>query len=182
MHVMGKRVGCDGAPFYQIAMNPGWGTAFDESTIPLKTWTHLAQTWDGLNALLYMNGRLVHTWDGSTFGEDSAPFEIGQAGDCQPFGGLVDEPAIYARALTQSELQSIVDAGSAGKCLEHDIRGGESGLKGGTKNVSCENVTTGQVVNLRTTRNQWNCTEAGLVVSEGDKIIQSVTGHAKGPD
>ena len=32
------------------------------------------------------------------------------------FNGLLDEPSIYNRALSQTEIQAIYHAGSAGKC------------------------------------------------------------------
>jgi len=35
--------------------------------------------------------------------------------DRHGFYGLIDEPSVYNRALSQAEIQSIVNAGSAGK-------------------------------------------------------------------
>jgi len=34
----------------------------------------------------------------------------------RPFSGLIDEPSIFARALSQPEIQAIYDSGSNGKC------------------------------------------------------------------
>jgi len=45
---------------------------------------------------------------------NTLPLTIGSA-DLLGFQGLIDEPAVYNRALSQAEIQSIADAGSAGK-------------------------------------------------------------------
>jgi hypothetical protein len=42
--------------------------------------------------------------------------------------------------------------------------------------VVCQNLTTRQSVTLRDGARAWNCEAAGLVVHEGDKIRQTVTG------
>ncbi|MEK7996867.1 MAG: LamG-like jellyroll fold domain-containing protein [Planctomycetota bacterium] len=46
----------------------------------------------------------------------SAPLTIAQAESLGFMNGRLDEIAIYSRALTQSELQAIANAGTAGKC------------------------------------------------------------------
>src|SRR5205823_9743837 len=50
--------------------------------------------------------------------EFSSNISIGSRGDARggTFFGLVDEPAIYRRALSASEIQAIFNARSAGKC------------------------------------------------------------------
>jgi hypothetical protein len=45
---------------------------------------------------------------------NTLPLTIGLS-DKHGFYGLIDEPAVYNRALSQAEIQSIVNAGSAGK-------------------------------------------------------------------
>jgi hypothetical protein len=55
------------------------------------------------------------------YAEDSVPVLIGEDIDFgEPtgfaFNGLIDEASIYNRALSAAEIQSIYDAGSAGKC------------------------------------------------------------------
>ena len=51
---------------------------------------------------------------------DTTPVYIGTTGTWAPyldmFGGIIDEPSIYNRALSAGEIQSIYNAGSAGKC------------------------------------------------------------------
>jgi hypothetical protein len=85
------------------------------STVPANQWTHVAATYDGSKMRVYVNGRL----------ENQAAFPYGiypgtndlaigavvggvPAGQYSyPFPGLIDEPAIFNRALSPSEIQQI---------------------------------------------------------------------------
>lgn len=83
----------------------------------LNQWYHLAVTRNGSTLTIYING----TPSGSATNADvipnaSASLTIGQAESLGFMNGLLDDIAIYNRALTQAELQAIVNAGSAGKC------------------------------------------------------------------
>ena len=85
--------------------------------LPLRTWTHLAATFEAGTYNFYINGQLVGTATGKTLGPtNDAPLEIGQSGTCELFDGLLDEVSIYSRALSASEIAAIYNAGSAGKC------------------------------------------------------------------
>lgn len=129
MHLVGKRVNCDLSSInYQLAMNTttseglsfgGNGTTGRVSTgmnLPLNTWTHLAGTFDGATFRLYINGQLAGSAFGTLGPTNDAPLLIAGAGSCQTFGGLLDEVSLYNRALSPAEIQSIYNAGSAGKC------------------------------------------------------------------
>ncbi|MBW7996469.1 MAG: LamG domain-containing protein [Candidatus Glassbacteria bacterium] len=91
--------------------------------IPLNTWTHVAGTYDGTTMRNYINGSLVWTvsHSGGIFITPD-PVLIGKSyRQTHTVGntfvdGLIDEAAIYNRALTASEIQAIYDAGSSGKC------------------------------------------------------------------
>jgi len=100
------------------------------TSAPLVTdtnWHHLAVTKSGLNAVFYVDGvpqatpAYVHpapySFDDGTC-TCSAAISIGSRGDARgaTFFGMIDEPAVYNRALTAPEVQSIYNAGSAGKC------------------------------------------------------------------
>ncbi len=115
-HIMGKRAGCDSnLNFYQMAFAPG--VELPPSAVPLDAWTHLAETVDkdtGL-ARVYINGSLYSAVK-FAIGANTAPFTIGASGTCQGFAGLIDEPTIYDRALTESEVRAIYYAGKTGKC------------------------------------------------------------------
>ena len=92
-------------------------------------WHHVAGTYDGTKLQLYIDGQPwgvpnYHTGAispmlansfvaiGAEDGRTICPDCVGS----RYFNGQIDEPAIYNRALSQSEIQSIYNAGSAGKC------------------------------------------------------------------
>ncbi len=89
-------------------------------------WHHVAFTRSGSLGTLYIDGAVV-----DARGFPAGAFEIGHGGlmlgqeqDClagcldptQAFDGLIDEVSIYERALSDAEITSLFDAGSAGKC------------------------------------------------------------------
>ncbi len=78
---------------------------------------HIAGTWDGSTLRLYVDGVLKSSAAITTPAGNSGTLNVGYwwAG-ARRFRGIIDEPSIYARALSLSELQSIVAAGSDGKC------------------------------------------------------------------
>jgi hypothetical protein len=86
-------------------------------TPALNTWHHLAVTRNGLLFSFYVDGALVSTGSsGTPIPTITAPLTIGQAEGGNFMGGLEDEVSIYGRALSASEVQSIYEAGTAGKC------------------------------------------------------------------
>ncbi|MBI2925945.1 MAG: immunoglobulin domain-containing protein [Verrucomicrobia bacterium] len=101
--------------------------AFSEVTstgeIPIGQFSHLACTWDGTALRIYidglLNGEIV---PGTSPAPSACPFFIGGFQDgCgytgQFFNVVIDDPSLYARALSESEIRAIYVAGSAGKCL-----------------------------------------------------------------
>jgi hypothetical protein len=99
---------------------------------PLLTdvnWHHLAVTKAGSTAVFYVDGlpqatpaygpHEPYTFDDATC-SCSAAIAIGSRGDARggTFYGMIDEPAVFNRALSASEIQSIYAAGSAGICHE----------------------------------------------------------------
>ncbi len=94
--------------------------------IPIGQFTHLVGTWDGITVRLYVNGGLnAQSTPGVLPVDPGCPFYIGgslntTAGSCnyvgQFFNGLIDEVSYFKRALTGAEVESLFNAGSAGKC------------------------------------------------------------------
>ncbi|MBK7801803.1 MAG: VCBS repeat-containing protein [Chloracidobacterium sp.] len=87
------------------------------TTILPNTWYHAAVTFDGTTLKLYLNGQLENqaAMTLNTVLEShglSMGYRIGGA----YWNGQIDEPAIYGRALTDTEIRSIYDSGNAGKC------------------------------------------------------------------
>ena len=78
--------------------------------MPVGEWTHVASTWDGKVAILYLDGkeagRLPLT---GTAAASSGALRIGgnQVGS-EWFSGLIDEVRIYKRALTAAEIETLV--------------------------------------------------------------------------
>ena len=95
------------------------------SVIPTGVFTHLAATYDGSVARLYVNGVLESSLAVSgTLKASLEPLVVGNAGEaCRPpfvgqveFDGLIDEVELYGRALDAPEIQAIFSAGSAERC------------------------------------------------------------------
>src|SRR6185295_10531103 len=102
-----------------------------KNAIPLNQFTHLAATFDGSEARLYVNGVLEGTLPAS--GDLQRSFEpvfIGAPGPGCPgaypnlgeFVGMIDELALYPRALTAAEIQAIFNAGASGKCVSPKLQ------------------------------------------------------------
>jgi hypothetical protein len=104
----------------RIIFRVGNASTFDgvgsNSNILLNTYTHVAVTYDGTTMSIYINGVLdaSKTTTIGTLNQNSLPLTIG--GGAADFAGAVDELEIYNRALSQTEIQSIYNADSAGKC------------------------------------------------------------------
>ncbi|MFB3092022.1 MAG: LamG domain-containing protein [Dehalococcoidia bacterium] len=86
--------------------------------ITQNDWNHVAVTYSKTTGLatLYVNGVSVASKDvGSFTPQTSTQLHIGRRmSDGYSFSGLIDEIAIYSRALTAAEIKAIYDAGSAG--------------------------------------------------------------------
>ena len=87
------------------------------SLIPENEWTHLAITFDGSSKRLYVNGAWVASHDEfSALVYDPAPLPVTIGSDwannvsSARFNGLIDELALYNRALTEDEILSIYNA------------------------------------------------------------------------
>jgi Concanavalin A-like lectin/glucanases superfamily/Divergent InlB B-repeat domain/Putative Ig domain len=92
------------------------------STIPLNQWTHLAISFDGTFKRLYVNGAEVASKGGlGALVYDATPIPVTIGSDWAAnksnsrFNGLIDEVAIYNRALTSNEIADIYNADFVGK-------------------------------------------------------------------
>jgi len=122
-HIVGKRNNCYlGNIQYQLAFDETSGLAFVANSgnfwvsthrqLPMNVWQHLAVTYDGTTATVYINGLPAASGGGTLGAAIAAPLKIGSAGSCQSFGGLIDEVAIYNRALSAAEIQGEYEAGN----------------------------------------------------------------------
>lgn len=80
--------------------------------VPPMTWTHLAVTYDGANARLYVDGTEVDVVPiTGSFGPDTTPLILGgnqnEAVVSERFPGRLDEIVLYNRALTAAEIGAL---------------------------------------------------------------------------
>jgi hypothetical protein len=90
--------------------------------LPSRSFTHVAGVWNGSQLQLYVNGVLAASapFAGSIVANQS-PLVMGGYDPAftnvsDAMVGLIDEVEIFNRALSAAEIQSIVNAASAGKC------------------------------------------------------------------
>jgi hypothetical protein len=104
----------------------GEGSDFAGSTpLQLDTWYHGAVSYDGSVRRLYLNGQYETSLAQSLNTQmNSGGFTIGRTSSSDnitsQWNGLVDEAAIFDRALSAEEIAAIYAAGSAGICFVPD--------------------------------------------------------------
>jgi hypothetical protein len=93
-------------------------TGIDSSTT-LSTGTdyHIACTYDGANTKIYINGGAAETTSGSITGninKTSADLQVGglAAGSGWEIDGVLDDAAVWRRALSQAEITSLYNSGT----------------------------------------------------------------------
>jgi hypothetical protein len=102
-----------------------WHSLSAPGVVSSGVFQHIAVTYDKISGVgtLYRNGVIVAQKNLGVFIPQTT-YDLylgrrvsGAPGDVATFAGLIDEPAIYGRALSQSEIQAIYNADAAGKCL-----------------------------------------------------------------
>ena len=110
----------------------------------------MAVTKSGTTYSIFIDGKLAATeTNPNPVPNAYAPLTIGQAEQIGFMNGLLDEVTIYNKAVSQAELQAIVNAGSAGKCKAFKIQpqtGGDIGTV--TMRITGGGFTDGTTVNL----------------------------------
>lgn len=130
--VFGKLTSADGSTQYNLSLGDGFTAGFvhcnignlqnaNGGTIPLNQWSHVACTYDGLMVRAYLSGTEVASNSATgSIPTGSRDLWIGREEPLplpsRQFDGLIDEPRIYGRALTASEIQANFAAGGAGGC------------------------------------------------------------------
>ena len=102
-------------------------------TVEGGQWRHLVARWDGNQQSLYLDGKLHHANPTSNFtlSESTVSTETARIGSQamssfqgrRYFNGFVDEVAIFTRALSEEEIQTLHQMGSQGETLQPTRRG-----------------------------------------------------------
>ncbi|MGH8064309.1 MAG: LamG domain-containing protein [Candidatus Entotheonellia bacterium] len=167
---------------YQDGFRQVSGTSFADGQ-----WYHVAVVYTAGNFKAYVNGQVVDDFSFTQGALDGGQLvrlgkhndDVATYGTERFFKGLLDEVAIYNRALAAEEIAAVYNAGSAGKCKA--IVGGVGGSVTGLKptRLLCRNLTTHQNVMIKDQQISWNCEAAGLVVTPGDELAIIIMGGAE---
>lgn len=158
-----------------------FGTAMQSAdVIPLDKWTHVAATYDGNYARIYINGRpsglreTNHDCDVSDSGNNfTVGFSDYFGGPALYFQGGIDDVRVYQRTLTDSEIKQLYNqsipvriAGTAPWQTEHT--------------VTCKNVTQGtEYILPASKRDDWACESRNLKFAPGDTVQVIIDGTRK---
>jgi len=99
---------------------PTGGSLNYNYNLPLNEWHHLAVVGNGTDLRLYVDGGLALTGGSPTgsYGSSTSPFNIGGGGIFDTSGnyftGVIDEVAIFDKALTYQQIISLVGEGEPG--------------------------------------------------------------------
>jgi len=101
-------------------VTPG-GLGLNGGAVADGNWHHVAFAVDETGGKLYVDGSLQATqgWIGSAGAPSTTrPLLIGRYDSyTSAFDGMIDEPAVYSRALSATEIQSILAASGDGLCV-----------------------------------------------------------------
>jgi parallel beta-helix repeat protein len=102
-----------------ILTTGGWHYEEGSTTVSLNTWYYVVETYDGTDLKLYVNGNLDGSWNYNepiSYASTANNLYIGNMqGRDYHFNGIIDEVAIYGRALTPEEVSQNYQDGLAGK-------------------------------------------------------------------
>jgi hypothetical protein len=86
--------------------NFGWLVWTSGGEVATDVWTHVAATYDGATAVIYVDGFEVASESASeTFKESD--WLIGSQRAADTFGGLIDDVRVYDYALSATEVEAL---------------------------------------------------------------------------
>jgi alpha-tubulin suppressor-like RCC1 family protein len=121
----GFRLGIDtglysaGPPQLQFWTHESGGSLFARSstTISASRWYHLAATYDGTTARIYLDGELVATSTGTLLGNTNPIRFATGIGGCNVLDGSLDDVRVYHSVLSAAEVAAVRDAITDGDSL-----------------------------------------------------------------
>ncbi len=150
-------------------------------------WYHLSVVRSGSIYTIYINGVASGSATNSNaVPSPNAPLTIASAESIGYMNGILDEISVYNRALSGSELQAIVNAGSAGKCklptatAISPSSGGNAGTV--TTTLSGSSFTSATTVSLQMAGQPSIAGSAAIVSPDGTLLTTTfdLTGQAVG--
>jgi hypothetical protein len=100
----------------RVYLNTSDGETIIQGTIALTTneWFHVALTYDGAEARIFVNGELdVSTEVSGELTQSNNELRIGRGEPAGYFVGMIDDVRLYNHALTESELLSVMEGSGA---------------------------------------------------------------------
>ncbi|NQT16524.1 MAG: LamG domain-containing protein [Planctomycetes bacterium] len=117
----------EGKPTFFLAEGYGGGTCVSDNLEPIDQWHHVAAVWNGIEQGIYVDAQLkakVHAPDLilNTTSISAEPARLGSQAKAagrerRHFQGMIDEVAIFARALSEEEIQTLYKMGQQGSVL-----------------------------------------------------------------
>ena len=86
-----------------------YGCDYSSSTVAnfVNSWHHVAVTYDGTTLKFYYDGTYLNSGTGNTRATTGTRFYLGKTVDDIPFTGVLDDVAIYTRALTAADVADL---------------------------------------------------------------------------
>jgi len=100
----------------RVYLNTSAGETIVQGTtvLPTNEWVHVALTYDGTEARIYVNGQLdVSSNVSGEVSESNNELRIGRGEPAGYFVGMIDDVRLYNHALTESELLSAMEGSGA---------------------------------------------------------------------
>ena len=161
----------------------GWSFNIYSQPLNPDQWYHVALVGNATDVKLYINGSVQGSSSRSTISSAPNPFRMGMtsAFGGSPFAGMIDEAAIYNRALSAKEVAAISNAACAGKCAVDDTTPDsfaftdQQDVATGTIRVSNTLVVSG--INAATVISITNCSSSNCeyMVNSGNWISSPST-------
>jgi hypothetical protein len=102
---------------FHIGTGSGYSPVSAAWSPNLAEWYHVAITRSGSDYALYLNGNVVDTGTETvTIPDAASPLTLGWGETDWFLNGLLDEPEIYQRALSATEIKAIYDSGGTARC------------------------------------------------------------------